>query len=330
MPNTTVPSIPRRAFLGSLLFATSSGCGGKGITKNTDAGQEQPKQTEVPASTAVAAGVPRLEDSGMRPKIISEIRRLIAQPAGMLLCCGPTDSGWTATLYACLREVDRHKKILTIEDPIEHRLDDIAQKQIDTKSGQTLAGSLPSILEQDPDAVMIGEIRDRETATIACRAAVARCLVFTGMHANDTLTALFRLLELEVEPSLIASATCAVLAQRLVRLLCESCKEPYKPQPEFLKKAHIPPETVDVFYRSPLDPEPTCPGCGGTGYVGQTGIFELLIVSEPIRKILRNDPSLNAIKAEARKNGLIYLQEDGLRQVILGRTSISELLRVLR
>jgi general secretion pathway protein E len=332
MLRETEPPIPRRAFLGSLLVAAAAGCGGGGgdATKNSAANQKQPQRTEVPDLTLISGGVARLEDLGMRPKIMSEIRRLVTQPRGMLLCCGPTGSGWTTTLYACLHEVDRHKNIVTVEDPIEYRLDNIAQQQIDTKSGQTFAGGLKSVLDKKPDVVMVGEIRDAATASIACKAAMDRCLVFSGIHSNDTLTALFRMIDLEVEPVVIASAVSAVLAQRLVRILCEHCKDPYKPTSEFIKKANIPPDKVDVFFRPPMNPKSTCPGCGGTGYVGQTGIFELLVLSEPVRKILRGDPSVQAVKAEARKNGLIYVQEDGLRLVILGRTSITELLRVVR
>jgi type II secretory ATPase GspE/PulE/Tfp pilus assembly ATPase PilB-like protein len=278
-----------------------------------------------------AAGVSRLEDSGMRTKLMSEIRAIVSQPHGMFLCCGPTGSGKTTTLYACLREIDRYQKnIITVEDPIEYHLDNITQMEINTKSGQTFAGSLRSILRQDPDVIMIGEIRDQETAMIACQAATTGHMVFSTVHSNDTITALFRLLDLGVEPFMIASALSAVLGQRLVRVLCEACKEPYKPKPEFLKKANLPADKVDVFYRRPENPEQVCPQCGGTGYLGRTGIFELLLITEPMRDMIRDNPSINAIRAEARKNGMIYMQEDGLRQVIQGKTSIEELLRVVK
>jgi type II secretory ATPase GspE/PulE/Tfp pilus assembly ATPase PilB-like protein len=278
-----------------------------------------------------AAGVSKLEDSGMRPKLSGEIRQLVTQPHGMFLCCGPTGSGKTTTLYAALREIDRFQKnIITVEDPIEYRLDNITQMEINTKSGQTFAGSLRSILRQDPDVIMVGEIRDQETATIACQAATTGHMVFSTVHANDTVTALFRLLDLGVEPFMISSALTAVLGQRLVRVLCENCKEPYKPKPEFLKKANLPADKVEFFYRRPTEPQQVCPQCGGTGYLGRTGIFELLVITAAMRDMLRENPSINAIKAEARKNGMIYLQEDGLRQVIQGRTSIDELLRVVK
>ena len=278
-----------------------------------------------------ATGVARLDDSGMRPKLIAEIRSTVTQPHGMFLVCGPTGSGKTTTLYAGLREIDRFQKnIITVEDPIEYHLDNITQMEINTKSGQTFSGSLRSILRQDPDVIMIGEIRDQETATIACQAATTGHMVFSTVHANDTVTALFRLLDLGVEPFMIASALTAVLGQRLVRVLCEACKEPYKPKPEFLKKANLPSDKVDVFYRKPTEPEQVCPQCGGTGYLGRTGIFEFLVITEPMRDMIRENPSMNAIKAEARKNGMIYMQEDGLRQVIQGKTSIEELLRVVK
>jgi general secretion pathway protein E len=278
-----------------------------------------------------ASQVARLDDAGLRPKLVQEIRSLVTQPHGMFLCCGPTGSGKTTTLYACLREIDRFQKnIITVEDPIEYHLDNITQMEINTKSGQTFAGSLRSIMRQDPDVIMVGEIRDQETATIACQAATTGHMVFSTVHANDTVTALFRLLDLGVEPFMIASALTAVLGQRLVRVLCEACKEPYKPKPEFLKKANLPADKVDVFYRRPAEPQQVCPQCGGTGYLGRTGIFELLIITEPMRDMIRENPSINAIKAEARKNGMIYLQEDGLRQVIQGKTSIDELLRVVK
>ena len=278
-----------------------------------------------------SGAITKLEDLGMRPKIIEQVRSLVTQPHGMILCCGPTGSGKSTTLYAALREIDRYQRnIITVEDPIEYHMDNITQMEVNTKAGQTFATALRSILRQDPDVIMIGEIRDQETATIACQAANTGHMVFSTVHSNDAVTSLFRLLDLGVEPFMISSALTAVLGQRLVRVLCEACKEPYKPKPEFLKKANLPVEKVDLFYRRPENPEQVCQQCGGTGYFGRTGIYELLVISEPLREMLRENPSINKIKAEARKNGMIYLQEDGLRQVIQGRTSIEELLRVVK
>ncbi|AMV37467.1 GspE/PulE family protein [Planctomyces sp. SH-PL62] len=278
-----------------------------------------------------SSGVSKLEDLGMRPKLAEQVKSLVTQPHGMFLSCGPTGSGKSTTLYAALREIDRYQRnIITVEDPIEYHLDNVTQMEVNTKAGQTFAAALRSILRQDPDVIMIGEVRDQETANIACQAANTGHMVFSTVHSNDAVTALFRLLDLGVEPFMIASALSAVLGQRLVRLLCDACKEPYKPKPEFLKKANLPADKVDVFYRRPENPEQVCPQCGGTGYFGRAGIFELLVLTEPIREMLRENPSLTKIKAEARRGGMIYLQEDGLRQVIQGRTSIEELLRVVK
>lgn len=275
--------------------------------------------------------ISKLEDLGMRAKLVEQVRSLVTQPHGMFLCCGPTGSGKSTTLYAALREIDRYQRnIITVEDPIEYHMDNITQMEVNTKAGQTFATALRSILRQDPDVIMIGEIRDQETATIACQAANTGHMVFSTVHSNDAITSLFRLLDLGVEPFMISSALTAVLGQRLVRVLCDNCKEPYKPKPEFLKKANLPVEKVDVFYRKPENPEQVCPQCNGTGYLGRTGIYELLVITEPLREMLRENPSLNKIKAEARKGGMIYIQEDGLRQVIQGRTSIDELLRVVK
>ena len=221
----------------------------------------------------------------MRPKMIAQVRGLLARPHGMIVCCGPTVPIRTATLYACLRELDPDKKkILTVEDPIAYRLDKIAQKPIDVRGGQTYDEGLRSILKQGPDAVMVGEIRDPEAATIACRAARNGPMILAGFQAGETLIALFGLLELGVEPSLLAPVLTAILTQRSVRTLCDACKEPYKPKPEFLKKANIPADKVDVFYRRPQNPQGACARCGGTGISGQTGIFELLVVTEPMRR----------------------------------------------
>jgi general secretion pathway protein E len=278
-----------------------------------------------------SSGITKLEDLGMRPKLIEQVRGLVTQPHGMFLCCGPTGAGKSTTLYASLREIDRYQKnIITVEDPIEYQMDNITQMEINTKAGQTFATALRSILRQDPDVIMIGEIRDQETASIACQAANTGHMVFSTVHSNDAVTALFRLLDLGVEPFMIASALSGVMGQRLVRLLCEACKEPYKPKREFLEKANLPVDKIDVFYRRPENPEQVCAQCGGTGYFGRTGIYELMVLTESMRDMIRENPSINKIKAEAIKGGMFSLQQDGLRQVIQGRTSIEELLRVVK
>ncbi len=279
-----------------------------------------------------SANINKLADLGMREKLVEEVRALVTQPHGMVIAAGPTGAGKSTSLYAALREIDRYtRNIITIEDPIEYVLDNVTQIEINTKAGQTFPGSLRSVLRQDPDVIMIGEIRDQETAQIACQAATTGHMVFTSLHSNDAITALFRLLDLGVEPFMVSSALTAVWSQRLVRKLCDQCKEPYKPKPEFLKKANLPAAKIDVFYRppKPVEGQEVCQNCGGAGYRGRTGIFELLIITDKIRDMLKENPSLTAIKAEARKNGMLYLQEDGLRQVIRGVTSVQELMRVI-
>jgi type II secretory ATPase GspE/PulE/Tfp pilus assembly ATPase PilB-like protein len=275
---------------------------------------------------------------GMRDKMRETVHSLITQPHGMFICCGPTGAGKSTTLYACLEELDRFQQnIITIENPVEYHMENVTQIEVNPKAGKTFASELRSILRQDPDVILIGEIRDQETAEIACQAAQTGHMVFTTLHANDTVTALGRLIDLGVQPFMVASALSAVLGQRLVRVLCPKCKVKYKPNPDMLRKANLPADKIKFFYRPPEpdevpkneEGEPVvCEHCGGTGYYGRTGIFELLVVTDRVRDLVRDNPNLNAIKQEAVKGGLRYLQEDGLRQVIEGKTSIQELLRV--
>jgi type II secretory ATPase GspE/PulE/Tfp pilus assembly ATPase PilB-like protein len=186
-------------------------------------------------------------------------------------------------------------------------------------------------LRQDPDVIYIGEIRDQETAEIACQAAQTGHMVFTTLHANDTVTAIGRLIDLGVQPFLISSSLSAVLGQRLVRVLCPKCKVKYKPNPDMLRKTNLPADRIKYFYRPPeAEGEEVCDHCGGTGYFGRTGVFELLEVKDRLREMIRENPNFNAIRQEAIKNGMEQLQQDGLRQVIDGRTSIQELLRVCK
>ncbi len=283
-----------------------------------------------------------LTQLGMRDQQREQIRRIVTQPHGMFICCGPTGAGKSTTLYACLNEIDRYQKnIITIENPVEYQLNNITQIEVNPKAGKTFASELRSILRQDPDVIMIGEIRDQETAEIACQAAQTGHMVFTTLHANDTVTALGRLIDLGVQPFMVASAVSAILGQRLVRVLCPKCKVRYKPNPELLRKANLPADKIKYFYRPPESPDEMpesedepggryCTYCDNTGYHGRTGVFELLIITDRIREMIRDNPNLTAIRQEAVKNGMKYLQEDGLRQVIEGKTSIQELLRVCK
>jgi type II secretory ATPase GspE/PulE/Tfp pilus assembly ATPase PilB-like protein len=284
-----------------------------------------------------AAQLISLKQIGMRDKLKEAVRSVVRLPHGLMIVCGPTGAGKSTTLYACLNEIDRYQQnIITIENPVEYQLANVTQIEVNIKAGKTFASELRSILRQDPDVIMIGEIRDKETAEIACQAAQTGHMVFTTLHANDTVTAIGRLVDLGVQPFMLASALTAVLGQRLVRLLCPKCKVRYKPNADLLQRLNLPVDKIKYFYRPPgaggngeaEEAHAPCKHCDGTGYQGRTGIFELLMLNDGIRGLIRDNPNLNDIKQEAVKSGMRYLYEDGLMQVIEGRTSIQELLRV--
>lgn len=278
-----------------------------------------------------ANSVSTLSGLGLRKALNQQLTEIFNSPHGLFLACGPTGAGKSTTLYAALNEIDSYQRnIITVEDPVEYKMENVNQIEINTKSGQTFASSLRSILRQDPDVVMIGEIRDGETAEIACQAANTGHMVFSTIHANDTLTALYRLMELGVEPFMVANSISAIMAQRLARRLCPECKEAYRPKPEFLKKAGLPAEKIDKFYRPPREGGGDCPKCGGLGFFGRVGVYELLTVTERMRDMIREKAPLSSVKAEARKNGMLTMKEEGLRLVVRGTTSIDELLRVVK
>jgi len=273
------------------------------------------------------------EKLGMRESMREIVHRLTTQPHGMIVVCGPTGAGKSTTLYACLNDIDRTQlNVITLENPVEYQIDHATQIEINPKAGKTFAGELRSILRQDPDVILVGEIRDKETAESACQAAQTGHMVFTTVHANDAVTAIARLIDLGVPPFLISNALTAVVAQRLVRVLCSRCKVAYKPNPEMLRKANLPVDKIKHFHRPPEaeGSKSTCKRCGATGYHGRTGVFEMLVINQAIRDLIRETPNLNAIRQEAIKSGMTSLQEDGLRQVIEGATSIQELLRVCK
>lgn len=279
-----------------------------------------------------------LKKLGMREKLKDQIEAIVNQPHGMLIVCGPTGAGKSTTLYACLSEIDRFQKnVITLENPVEYQIDNVTQIEINPKAGKTFASELRSILRQDPDVIYVGEIRDKETAEISCQAAQTGHMVFTTVHANDSVTAFGRLLDLGVAPFMIANSVSAILSQRLVRVLCPKCKVKYRPNPEILKKFNLSPEKYEFFYKSKSevkqegnDDSPPCKNCGGTGFRGRSGVYELLVLNENIRNLIRDNPSIGAIREEAVKTGMKYLQEDGLRQVVAGNTSIQEILRVCK
>ncbi len=263
---------------------------------------------------------------GMDARELKSFRRVLGLPHGIILVTGPTGSGKTTTLYTALNEINDHvRKIITIEDPVEYQMMGVNQIQVSEKSGLTFARGLRSILRHDPDVILIGEIRDRETAQIAVQASLTGHLVFSTLHTNDAPGAVTRLVDMGVEPYLVASSLEAVLAQRLVRVLCKHCKQPdTSPTTQALKpQVGISPETT-VFRAV------GCRECRNTGYHGRHAIFEWMDVDNDVRQLVLKNSSAGEIADVARKNGLRTLSEDGWRLVRLGITTPEEVLRVTK
>jgi type II secretory ATPase GspE/PulE/Tfp pilus assembly ATPase PilB-like protein len=250
-----------------------------------------------------------------------EFERLIKYPHGIILVTGPTGSGKTTTLYSALSTIDSEEKnVITIEDPVEYHLGRIRQSQINPKAGLTFANGLRSILRQDPDVVMVGEVRDNETAEISVQAALTGHLVFSTLHTNDAAGALSRLIDMDVEPFLISSSVIGILAQRLVRRICEKCKEPYKPSLDILKAFGASDEKG--FFRGR-----GCNLCKNTGYKERIGIFELLVVNDDIRKLITEKASREIIKKKAVEMGMRTLRDDGMGKVLKGITTPEEVIK---
>ena len=265
-----------------------------------------------------------LGNIGLRSQILEQLREVIHKPYGMFLVTGPTGSGKTTTVYASLSEIDAlQHNITTIEDPVEYRLDGITQIAVNTSAGVTFASILRSVLRQDPDVLLVGEIRDKETAEIACQAALTGHFVFSTLHANDTVATITRMLDLGLDPMLIQTAVTAVLGQRLARRLCEHCKEAYPPPADLLAKLGVKPGVIQQIYR-----EKGCDTCGGSGYKGRLGLHELMVMNDDIRKLITAEPNMNDLKIAARKAGTRSLQTDGFMKVLKGLTSVNEIIRV--
>jgi len=271
-------------------------------------------------------GLMALENLGCTKKMQDDLVKFATSPNGMMIVTGPTGHGKTTTLYALLNKIDAFQRnIVTIEDPVEYQLENISQTSINPKAGITFPGSLRSMLRQDPDVILVGEVRDNETAEIAMQAAMTGHLVFSTVHTADAVSAIFRLLDLGVEPYLISAAMTSVLSQRLVRVLCNNCKAPYRPKRDFLEKAGLPADKIEVLFKAV-----GCERCQGTGFYGRIGIFELMNMNDELRNIIRSSPSVTEIYRAARKTGMKTIEEDGLLKVARGITSVKELLRVSR
>ncbi|MGI6562891.1 MAG: GspE/PulE family protein [Clostridia bacterium] len=277
-----------------------------------------------------SARIITLEELGFPKKQYEGYQKVIRYPYGFILITGPTGSGKSTTLYATLQQLNSvDKNIITLEDPIERRLDGVNQIQINERAGLTFARGLRSILRSDPDIIMVGEIRDKETAKIAVESALTGHLVLSTLHTNDSSSAVTRLSEMGVEPYLTASALSGVIAQRLARRLCLECKEAYEmPVDELLRK--IPDFPADEGVKKITLYKPKgCLHCNNTGYKGRVGIYEYLHISDSIRKLILSDANATLIEEEAKKEGMVTLRMDGLDKVKEGITSIEEFFRVI-
>jgi type IV pilus assembly protein PilB len=265
-----------------------------------------------------------LEKLGFGYETLKTFRRLIELPNGILLVTGPTGSGKSTTLYACLQELQSEEdNICTVEDPVEYKLAGINQFQVNDKAGFTFAGALRALLRQDPDVIMIGEIRDQETARLATQAALTGHLVLSTLHTNDAPGAVTRLFNLGIEPYLVGATVSGVLAQRLVRKLCQHCRESYSPLPnERIAMERATGGAVEQIYRAK-----GCPRCKNLGYSGRIGIYELFVPSDKVVELISNNVSLNEIKEAARTGGMRSLREDGYEKVKAGVTTLEEIYR---
>jgi general secretion pathway protein E len=268
-----------------------------------------------------------LDQAGFSGDVLSSFHRLIAMPHGIILLTGPTGSGKTTTLYAALNELNcEERNILTVEDPIEYQIPGIGQMQVRPKINLTFANCLRHILRQDPDVIMIGEIRDLETAEIAIQASLTGHLVLSTLHTNDSASAVTRLVDMGIEPYLISSSVVAVMAQRLIRVICPNCKVPDGAQEHAISIAGQSPSASPV--RGPLYKGMGCENCLQTGYLGRTGIFELLIVDDDIKEMMTTRCAAHTIKQAAVEKGMSTLRDDGLRKALAGETTLEEVCRV--
>jgi general secretion pathway protein E len=268
----------------------------------------------------------QLSDLGMPDERLRVIDELIRTPHGIILVTGPTGSGKTTTLYAALTTINNPDiNIITIEDPVEYQIEGIGQIQVNPKIGLTFANGLRSIVRQDPDVILVGEIRDLETVEIAIQSALTGHLVFSTLHTNDSASAVTRLIDMGTEPFLVSSSVIAIMAQRLVRVICSYCKVPFTPDEESLETIGITPEMLDG---RPIYRGEGCPACLQTGYLGRRGIFELMMMDDQVKNIMLKTSDAHVIKREAIQHGMTTLRQDGAQKVLEGVTTIEEVFRV--
>ncbi|MEX1279842.1 MAG: GspE/PulE family protein, partial [Acidimicrobiia bacterium] len=270
-----------------------------------------------------------LAELGFHPGNLARYEESFTKPYGTILVCGPTGSGKSTTLYATLNVLnDAGRNIITVEDPVEYRLAGVNQVQVNKKAGLTFANALRSFLRQDPDIMLIGEIRDLETANIAIESALTGHLVLSTLHTNTAPAAVSRLIEMGVEPFLVGSAVDAVLAQRLARRLCEKCKEPHDAPREVLERVGWDPAFVDPDGTATLFQPKGCSACAGTGYRGRLAVHELMVLGEEIERMVVEHATTEALTRVATDQGMVSLRLDGLRKAAAGQTSLEEVLRV--
>jgi len=274
-----------------------------------------------------STGILTLDQLGLWEDDLKKFDSLLNRTHGIIFVTGPTGSGKSTTLYACLNRINSaEKNVMTIEDPIEYQLEGISQMQVASKKGVTFVNALRHVLRQDPDVIMVGEVRDAETARMAIQSSLTGHLVFSTIHTNDSAGAISRLLDLGVEPYLVSSSLIAIMAQRLVRKVCPDCKKVYKPTPHELRElglGDLPAKGDTRFYLGT-----GCDKCFQTGYRGRTGIYELMLVNEEIQNLIYQKISAGTIKKAALEAGLQTLRMDGARKVLSGITTIPEVLRV--
>ena len=278
-----------------------------------------------------STGLFGLDELGLWGEDLKKFDSLINRSHGVIFVTGPTGSGKSTTLYACLNRINSAaKNIMTIEDPIEYQLGGISQMQVASKKGMTFSNALRHVLRQDPDVIMVGEVRDIETARMAIQSSLTGHLVFSTLHTNDSAGAVSRLLDLGVEPYLASSSLLAILAQRLVRRICSECKQPYKPSPRELRELGL--GDVSLSGSSEVQGEffvgAGCDKCFQTGYRGRTGVYELMLISEEIQELIYKRETAGVIKRIALESGMQTLRMDGVRKVLAGITTIPEVLRV--
>ncbi len=276
-----------------------------------------------------STGIFSLDQLGLWQDDLKKFDTLLNRSHGVIFVTGPTGSGKSTTLYACLNRINSaEKNIITIEDPIEYQLEGISQIQVASKKGMTFATSLRHVLRQDPDVIMVGEVRDAETARMAIQSSLTGHLVFSTLHTNDSAGAVTRLLDLGVEPYLVSSSLIAVMAQRLVRKVCPDCKKPYEPAPHELRELGIASVSGKEQGNSRFFLGTGCDKCFQTGYRGRTGVYELMLINDEIQELVYNRESAGTIKKAALNAGLQTLRMDGARKVLAGITTAAEVLRV--